>query len=893
MKAGKIFAVAATAAAALGAAVIAGKKLEKKKLPLKKEITREQWKSGTYTRTAVIKNPSTQKEQEEVIKSRLRQAGCDPDHFTFTEEDSEPTFDDVLMHFNELERSENTEEEAQPSLELSEHKEPMPKAPLSDTVVSIEKSEKAPMEKVLERVEELAEETGSEIPVSVPIVKQDEPDKDNIADLIAKVDEIAEEHPEEIITAEVPEENPAEVTEEITEENHIADLIAKVDEISEDVHGDEHHIADLILTESEAPKEEEQEDNIANLVAKVDEIAQDVHGDEIAEPIFSPEVPKEEPPVDHLLMDNKEDAPKEEQEEISHEMAALIADIDSLADEHPIDHLLIDDNSEGVNEVEAIPDIEIAARVEQIAGKNVIPSIENYEEEAKEDIKATADDNVYEFPAIESLPEVSEEDIIVEDAEPDDIPTVGDEPVEVIEDFVATPDTTVYNFPTVDSIPEKAEEIKPAASEEVYDIPSIGGDEAVVEETAEVEEAPVIEETAEVEEAPVIEEVAEVEETPVVEETAEVEEAPVIEEVAEVEEAPVIEEVAEVEEPVPAEPMKPKITMDFFDMPQDDTEEDEDVSVEELFGNLFSGQTVSKPEPVLTKPDDVFTMYKTEKHDDFDNYHDENIQAQAEKEKTDKIRRQIGENVRDNIELFAPLLEKLYQVKENKIRSKDGIIFDWEMTIQGLPGDDLPLKAYWRRNFTNHEIWDDDKYMAQAKDLIACLELAGIVRDTAKEVAITKDIFRYYSAKNQNLNNDFHIGETAVVVKPCWRCGFKAAVMGEIQKKSPFAEFSNKPISPVEKMLRTNLCDNGEVNIPVTEENFCAYDRDVPYVKNAIETGLCRCAVRRMDDGGVLAFFYEVVGEGESAHYPSCTLRYEVYLDKNANIIGRFKSEQV
>ena len=869
MKAGKIFAVAATAAAALGAAVIAGKKLEKKKLPLKKEITREQWKSGTYTRTAVIKNPSTQKEQEEVIKSRLRQAGCDPDHFTFTEEDSEPTFDDVLMHFNELERPENTEEEAQPSLELSEHKEPMPKAPLSDTVVSIEKSEKAPMEKVLERVEELAEETGSEIPVSVPIVKQDEPDKDNIADLIAKVDEIAEEHPEEIITAEVPEENPAEVTEEITEENHIADLIAKVDEISEDVHGDEHHIADLILTESEAPKEEEQEDNIANLVAKVDEIAQDVHGDEIAEPIFSPEVPKEEPPIDHLLMDNKEDAPKEEQEEISHEMAALIADIDSLADEHPIDHLLIDDNSEGVNEVEAIPDIEIAARVEQIAGKNVIPSIENYEEEAKEDIKATADDNVYEFPAIESLPEVSEEDIIVEDAEPDDIPTVGDEPVEVIEDFVATPDTTVYNFPTVDSIPEEAEEIKPAASEEVYDIPSIGGDEAVVEETAEVEEAPVIEETAEVEEAPVIEETAEVEE------------------------APVIEEVAEVEEPVPAEPMKPKITMDFFDMPQDDTEEDEDVSVEELFGNLFSGQTVSKPEPVLTKPDDVFTMYKTEKHDDFDNYHDENIQAQAEKEKTDKIRRQIGENVRDNIELFAPLLEKLYQVKENKIRSKDGIIFDWEMTIQGLPGDDLPLKAYWRRNFTNHEIWDDDKYMAQAKDLIACLELAGIVRDAAKEVAITKDIFRYYSAKNQNLNNDFHIGETAVVVKPCWRCGFKAAVMGEIQKKSPFAEFSNKPISPVEKMLRTNLCDNGEVNIPVTEENFCAYDRDVPYVKNAIETGLCRCAVRRMDDGGVLAFFYEVVGEGESAHYPSCTLRYEVYLDKNANIIGRFKSEQV
>ena len=269
--------------------------------------------------------------------------------------------------------------------------------------------------------------------------------------------------------------------------------------------------------------------------------------------------------------------------------------------------------------------------------------------------------------------------------------------MEVIEDFVATPDTTVYNFPTVDSIPEKAEEIKPAASEEVYDIPSIGGDEAVVEETAEVEE------------------------------------------------------------PVPAEPMKPKITMDFFDMPQDDTEEDEDVSVEELFGNLFSGQTVSKPEPVLTKPDDVFTMYKTEKHDDFDNYHDENIQAQAEKEKTDKIRRQIGENVRDNIELFAPLLEKLYQVKENKIRSKDGIIFDWEMTIQGLPGDDLPLKAYWRRNFTNHEIWDDDKYMAQAKDLIACLELAGIVRDTAKlspagDVALRRRLWAKFR-KNPPLRN--------------------------------------------------------------------------------------------------------------------------------------------
>ena len=228
-------------------------------------------------------------------------------------------------------------------------------------------------------------------------------------------------------------------------------------------------------------------------------------------------------------------------------------------------------------------------------------------------------------------------------------------------------------------------------------------------------------------------------------------------------------------------------------------------------------------------------------------------EEESEKKKTSDTRKYIAQDIADNIASFAQLLEPLNAIKENKIRSKSGILFDWEMRIQALIGD-LPIKTYWRNNFRNYEIWSDEKCMEKAGELLSMLELVGIVRDKAKEVVIDKDTLDFYSAQSEHLNNDFHIGETVVVTRPCWKINGHPARKGEIAKKAPFAEFSRKKVSPLETMLRENSCSDGDVNIPVTEDNFCTYDREIPYVKRAIAEGFCKCAVRRMEDGGALAF---------------------------------------
>ena len=367
------------------------------------------------------------------------------------------------------------------------------------------------------------------------------------------------------------------------------------------------------------------------------------------------------------------------------------------------------------------------------------------------------------------------------------------------------------------------------------------------------------------------------------------------------EESTLSDELSETpDEPIDADE-KPR-TMDFFDLPDEAytpvqlTEEkhDENVAeVEDLFGNLLMDD-----EPEVKKtfndPSEVFSLFDTADggQDDFDKYSDEKIEEENEKKKTSDTRKYIAQDIADNIASFAQLLEPLNAIKENKIRSKSGILFDWEMRIQALIGD-LSIKTYWRNNFRNYEIWSDEKCMEKAGELLSMLELVGIVRDKAKEVVIDKDTLDFYSAQSEHLNNDFHIGETVVVTRPCWKINGHPARKGEIAKKAPFAEFSRKKVSPLETMLRENSCSDGDVNIPVTEDNFCTYDRDIPYVKRAIAEGFCKCAVRRMEDGGALAFFYEVISEGENVHYSPCTLRFEVNIDKNANVVGRFRSEKV
>ena len=361
------------------------------------------------------------------------------------------------------------------------------------------------------------------------------------------------------------------------------------------------------------------------------------------------------------------------------------------------------------------------------------------------------------------------------------------------------------------------------------------------------------------------------------------------------EEQPVIQTVPE------AQTEKTR-TMDFFDLPDEayapvqtaeEKHDDNVAEVEDLFGDLLADD-----EPVekktFTDPSEVFSMFDTADagQDDFDKYNDEKIEEENEKKKTSDAKKYIAQDIADNIASFAQLLEPLNAIKENKIRSKSGILFDWEMRIQSLIGD-LPIKTYWRNNFRNYEIWTDEKCMEKAGELLAMLELVGIVRDKAKEVVIDKDTLDFYSAQSEHLNNDFHIGETVVVTRPCWRINGKPARKGEIAKKAPFAEFSRKKVSPLETMLRENSCSDGDVNIPVTDDNFCTYDREIPYVKQAISEGFCKCAVRRMEDGGALAFFYEVIAEGENEHYSPCTLRFEVNIDKNAKVVGRFRSEKV
>ena len=479
--------------------------------------------------------------------------------------------------------------------------------------------------------------------------------------------------------------------------------------------------------------------------------------------------------------------------------------------------------------------------------------------------------------------------------------------------------------------------------EEVAEAPAVEEiDEApVVEEVAEtpiveqVAEEPVVEQVAE---APVVEQIAE---EPVVEEIAE---EPVVEEVAE---TPAVEEIAEepapqrMPEPAPfieedigmslpdmdddndgspavvdsmkaamisadfgdlltdiaVAPDAPKRTLDFFDNPEEEelkqTVSDDEVSMEDLFGDLLA-EAETKSEPDITNPSEVFKMFDTGSvdEDDFDDYKDEKIEKAQEMISTSDTRRAIAQDIADNIELFAQLLEPLNAIKENKVRVKSGIIFDWEMRIQSLIGDP-PIKSYWRNNFVNYEIWTDEKYMEKADELLSMLQLVGIVRDNVKEVVINRETMEFYSAQSEQMNNDFNIGETAVVVRPCWKINGRPARKGEITKKAPFADFSSKNVSPLEQMLRANKCDDGDVNIPVAEDNFCSFDRDVPYIKQAISSGVCKCAVRRMEGGTALAFFYEVVGDGDSQHYDACTLRFEATIDKNCKIVGRFRGEKV
>ena len=619
----------------------------------------------------------------------------------------------------------------------------------------------------------------------------------------------------------------------------------------------------------------------------------------------------------------------------------------------PVDFTFTEEENEAPvsfeNVMEHFKEVELTEEEKQY----YVPATEDAREEADaesyaeiEEDEKTIFESFLDEPVVEKEEEIpdTEEEEVIQDANEQQafqdfahavapVPLVVNEVTAIPESEAERITSESAQIPSIDGIPSlSAEEETPAVIEEIIQMP-----EATEEAVEEVAEAPIIEEVVapvieEVAEAPVIEEVAD---TPVIEEVAE---APIIEEVAE---APVTEEVIKIAEPAPfveadmgislpdmdeesdgshaaIDPMKeaminadfgdlltdiavapdaPKKTLDFFDNPEEEelrhTVSDDEVSMEDLFGDLLA-ETDAKPEPAITSPSEVFNMFDTGSvdEDDFDDYKDEKIEKAQEMISTSDTRRAIAQDIADNIDLFAQLLEPLNAIKENKVRVKSGILFDWEMRIQSLIGDP-PIKSYWRNNFANYEIWTDEKYMEKADELLSMLQLVGIVRDNVKEVVINRETLEFYSAQSEQMNNDFNIGETAVVVRPCWKINGRPARKGEITKKAPFADFSSKNVSPLEQMLRANKCDDGDVNIPVSEDNFCSFDKDVPYIKQAISSGVCKCAVRRMEGGTALAFFYEVISDGDSQHYDACTLRFEATIDKNCKIVGRFRGEKV
>ena len=619
----------------------------------------------------------------------------------------------------------------------------------------------------------------------------------------------------------------------------------------------------------------------------------------------------------------------------------------------PVDFTFTEEENEAPvsfeNVMEHFKEVELTEEEKQY----YVPATEDAREEADaesyaeiEEDEKTIFESFLDEPVVEKEEEIpdTEEEEVIQDANEQQafqdfahavapVPLVVNEVTAIPESEAERITSESAQIPSIDGIPSlSAEEETPAVIEEIIQMP-----EATEEAVEEVAEAPIIEEVVapvieEVAEAPVIEEVAD---TPVIEDVAE---APIIEEVAE---APVTEEVIKIAEPAPfveadmgislpdmdeesdgshaaIDPMKeaminadfgdlltdiavapdaPKKTLDFFDNPEEEelrhTVSDDEVSMEDLFGDLLA-ETDAKPEPAITSPSEVFNMFDTGSvdEDDFDDYKDEKIEKAQEMISTSDTRRAIAQDIADNIDLFAQLLEPLNAIKENKVRVKSGILFDWEMRIQSLIGDP-PIKSYWRNNFANYEIWTDEKYMEKADELLSMLQLVGIVRDNVKEVVINRETLEFYSAQSEQMNNDFNIGETAVVVRPCWKINGRPARKGEITKKAPFADFSSKNVSPLEQMLRANKCDDGDVNIPVSEDNFCSFDKDVPYIKQAISSGVCKCAVRRMEGGTALAFFYEVISDGDSQHYDACTLRFEATIDKNCKIVGRFRGEKV
>ena len=921
MKISKAIVAAVGAAAAIGAAVYAKKKLEETQTPLRKKSLTV-WKNGEVTHKEIIRKPISEEEQTDAINSRIDEAvrrykpmsergngetetetepEIAPVNFTFTqsEDDSNTgvSFERVFNHFNRLESSVGNEgEDAGESDKKAEDTAEEALSAVTAVEENFDEQAEMPKQMMLEKgimtsapianaVQELAE---------MPSVIQD---NEEIEDVNMPVDESIFD-----LYASEPVEEAVKAFEEIAKQEETADSEAVIDDEQNDT-ATEEAVSEPVEDAVKAFEEIAEQEETADSEAVIDDEQNDIATEEpVSEPVEDAvkafeEIAEQEETADSEteIEDEQNDTATEEAvsepvedavkafEEITQQEETADSETESEQNDTATEEAVSEPVEDAVKAFEEIAEQEETADSEAESEQNDIATEEPVSEPVEEAVKA--------FEEIAQQEETADSETEIED-EQNDIAT--EEAVsEPVEEAVKAFEEIAEQEETADSEEESLEEqfhtimAEETASEPVS---SIRTAESVEDALKEFGDFIGISETADSTGSTGSTGSSEDISDDDLEQTSGI-----------FEESTLSDELSETpDEPIDADE-KPR-TMDFFDLPDEAytpaqvTEEkhDENVAeVEDLFGNLLMDD-----EPEVKKtfndPSEVFSLFDTADggQDDFDKYSDEKIEEESEKKKTSDTRKYIAQDIADNIASFAQLLEPLNAIKENKIRSKSGILFDWEMRIQALIGD-LPIKTYWRNNFRNYEIWSDEKCMEKAGELLSMLELVGIVRDKAKEVVIDKDTLDFYSAQSEHLNNDFHIGETVVVTRPCWKINGHPARKGEIAKKAPFAEFSRKKVSPLETMLRENSCSDGDVNIPVTEDNFCTYDREIPYVKRAIAEGFCKCAVRRMEDGGALAFFYEVISEGENVHYSPCTLRFEVNIDKNANVVGRFRSEKV
>ena len=821
--------------AAVGAAVYAKKKLEETQTPLRKKSLTV-WKNGEVTHKEIIRKPISEEEQTDAINSRI---------------------DEAVRRYKPMSERDNGETETEPEI-----------VPVNFTFTQSEDDGDpgVSFERVFDHFNRLESSVGNEGEDAGESGKKAEDTAEEALPAVTAVEENFDEQArmpkqmllEKGIMTSAPIANAvqelAEMPSVIQDNEEIEDVNMPVDESIFDLYASEP-VEEAVKAFEEIAEQEETADSEAEIEDEQNDTATE---EAVSEPVEEAvkafeEIAEQEETADSETESEQNDTATEEavSEPVEEAVKAFeeIAEQDETADSEAV----IDDEQNDTATEEAVSEpVEDAVKAfEEIANSEAVIDDEQNDTATEEAVSEPVEDAVKAFEEIAQQEETadSEEESLEEQFHTIMAEETASEPVSSLRTAESVEDA-LKEFGDFIGISETADSTGSTGS--TGSIKDISDDD--LEQTSGIFEESTLSD--------------ELSETP--------------------------------DEPIDADE-KPR-TMDFFDLPDEAytpaqvTEEkhDENVAeVEDLFGNLLMDD-----EPEVKKtfndPSEVFSLFDTADggQDDFDKYSDEKIEEESEKKKTSDTRKYIAQDIADNIASFAQLLEPLNAIKENKIRSKSGILFDWEMRIQALIGD-LPIKTYWRNNFRNYEIWSDEKCMEKAGELLSMLELVGIVRDKAKEVVIDKDTLDFYSAQSEHLNNDFHIGETVVVTRPCWKINGRPARKGEIAKKAPFAEFSRKKVSPLETMLRENSCSDGDVNIPVTEDNFCTYDREIPYVKRAIAEGFCKCAVRRMEDGGALAFFYEVIAEGENVHYSPCTLRFEVNIDKNANVVGRFRSEKV